>query len=255
MLRALAFAVLAVATTGAKGDGCSAFDESPAPDMTGVWDMDYDDQLAVRVTLGGAVYESTIGAAGGQVTIEHDGHPLTFDLDCDRPEVICPSEAWPSTVTVRQRERDFEHQVLVDLPTQTCDGELVASEASACGVGTRNPDCDLVCGGETIVGTSERVGVIGADGSTFRIYLGAGIASNGVNCLLLAGAVADGDLVTSGVASRGTWRADEIVDGAVKVAYAGGCLWAGDPDGDGDPDALVLNATVAFESGFVGSRR
>ena len=83
--------------------GCAANSRSPAPDVTGWWDVNYDDTLGVRITIGGAVYETELGAGGGAFTIDHDGQPITFDLDCDRPEILCPSEAWPLEVYAEQR--------------------------------------------------------------------------------------------------------------------------------------------------------
>src|SRR5512138_638278 len=79
---------------GAQGDGCAAGSTSPAPDVRGTWGITYDDTIGVEVKIGGAVYNAELGAAGGQLTINHQGKPYTFALDCSRPEIICPSEAW-----------------------------------------------------------------------------------------------------------------------------------------------------------------
>jgi len=64
---------------GAQGDGCAASSRSPAPDVTGIWDVGYDD-----IAIGGAVYTAELGAAGGVVTITHQGRSIRFDLDCAR---------------------------------------------------------------------------------------------------------------------------------------------------------------------------
>jgi len=96
------------AARGGCGDG-PINSRSPAPDVDGVWDIAYDDVIGVRVTLGGAVYTAEIGVGGGEVTIEHGGHPFTFALDCSRPEVVCPSEVWPTTVTLSQRNATYPH--------------------------------------------------------------------------------------------------------------------------------------------------
>lgn len=240
---------------GAKGDGCAANSKSPAPDVTGTWQIEYDDTLDVEITIGGAVYTTQLGAQGGAFTITHDGKPLTFDLDCSRPEVLCPSEAWPTTVRAEQRNTTFEHRMIVTLPTQTCDGQLVAAEPSECGAGTPNPDCEQVCDGEVVHTDSERFGVIGESGDSFRLYLGAGVATNGFNCALLAVSLADADLVNSGSAEEGNWRADAMANGLVTAGYAGGCLWAGDPDMDGELEALVIGASVKLTTGFTGTRR
>jgi hypothetical protein len=240
---------------GAKGDGCAANSKSPAPDVTGTWQIEYDDVLDVEITIGGAVYTRELGAQGGAFTITHNGQPLSFDLDCSRPEVLCPSEAWPTTVRAEQRNTQFEHRMIVTLPTQTCSGQIVAADPSECGAGTNNPDCEDVCEGTIVHRDAERFGVIGESGDTFRLYLGAGIATNGFNCALLGVSVADADLVNSGSPEDGTWRATAMDSGLVTTAYAGGCLWAGDPDMDGELEALVIGASVKLTTGFTGTKR
>ena len=79
------------------------------------------------------------------------GNPFSFDLDCARPEVLCPSEAWPTTVTAEQRDAAFEHRMIVTLPTQRCSGQMVSPEPGTCGDGT----CMLLMeGGSTLEGVS-----------------------------------------------------------------------------------------------------
>lgn len=239
---------------GARGDGCAANSRSPAPDVEGTWAITYDDTLDVEIRIGGAVYTETLGAQGGVINITHEGRPLTFDLDCDRPEILCPSEAWPETVRAEQRNDQFEHRMIVTLPTQSCSGQLVEPADSECGAGTLNEECDMVCDGTITVNEVERFGVIGETGETFRLFLGAGVATNGINCALLAASVADADLVTTGDADSGNWQAESMDAGLVTIGYAGGCLWAGDPDMDGELEALVLGASVVFRTGFTGER-
>ena len=238
----------------AKGDGCSTNSETPAPDVTGQWDIEYDNMIDVTIKIGGATYDAAIGAAGGVIDITHEGQPLSFDLDCARPEIICPSEAWPSTITVEQRNVQFEHRMIVTLPEQQCDGDLVAADPQECGSGTLNELCEDVCEGEIVVQDRERFGVIGEDGTSFRLYLGAGIATNGINCALLAVSIADADLVNSGEPQSKDWIAEEMSAGLVTVGYGGACLWAGDPDMDQELEALVLSASIKFETGFTGAR-
>src|SRR6187549_584042 len=128
---------------GAQGDGCAAGSQSPAPDVRGTWAVDYDDQIGVEVKLGGAVYHAELGAAGGEVTINHAGKPYTFSLDCGRPEVVCPSEAWPTQVLIEQRDVQHQHQMVVNLPAAQCDEPLKQPAPGTCGAGTSNPSCDL----------------------------------------------------------------------------------------------------------------
>jgi hypothetical protein len=240
---------------GAQGDGCAANSRTPAPDVTGWWDVTYDDRLDVEITIGGSVYTSEIGAQGGVIQITHEGRPLTFDLDCDRPEILCPSEAWPTQVLAEQREASFEHRMIVTLPVQSCSVPLTAPAPGSCGNGTNNPDCDDVCNGDIITRNEERFGVIGESGDTFRLYLGAGLATNGINCALIGWSVADAVLENVGTRNEADWESVAMNAGVVEVGYSGGCLWAGDPDMDGDLEALVLGATVKFTTGFVADKR
>jgi hypothetical protein len=238
----------------AEGDGCSTNSKTPAPDVSGEWDITYDNSIDVTIKIGGAVYESSIGVAGGVIEITHNGNPLSFDLDCARPEIICPSEAWPETIRVEQRNVQFEHRMIVTLPEQTCDGQLVPADPAECGSGTLNENCDDVCEGTIGVVDRERFGVIGEGGSSFRLYLGAGLATNGINCALLALSIADADLINSGEPEGEDWYTEEMSAGLVTVGYGGACLWAGDPDMDQELEALVLSASIEFNTGFTGAR-
>jgi hypothetical protein len=241
-------------TVAARGDGCAANSRSPAPDLTGDWAITYDDQIGVEVDIGGARYEAEIPARGGTIAIVHDGRELTFELDCARPEVVCPSEAWPEEVSIEQRNAEFEHRMIVTLPTQSCDGRLRAPTGDECGPGTLNPDCDSVCDGDIRVGQTERFGVIGESGDSFRLYLGAGIATNGLNCALLGFSVADAELDTVGSSRDGDWEAVAMRDGLVTVGYAGGCIWAGNTDLDPALEAILAGASITFRTGFTGER-
>lgn len=241
-------------TMGAKGDCGNVNSREPAPDVSGAWDITYDDVLGVEIKIGGTVYDETIGAAGGVVSITHDGNPFEFDLDCARPDVLCPSEAWPGTVTVEQRNEEFESRMWVTLPKQVCDGNEVAPNPDECGPDTDNPDCENVCDGDIIVTERQVFGVIGAGGDSFRLALGGGIATNGINCVLLGLSFADADLVTEGNADDGNWVATEMTPGIVTAGYSGGCLWLGDPDMDAQLEALALGAEVKFTTGFTGVR-
>lgn len=240
---------------GAQGDGCAANSRSPAPDVEGWWDVTYDDLLDVEIKIGAATYTRELGPQGGVLTITHDGRPLTFDLACARPEILCPSEAWPRQILAEQRDVGLEHRMYVTLPTQRCTGTLSRPAPGTCGASTDNPDCHDVCSGAIVTESRETFGVIGERGETFRLYLGAGIATNGFNCALLGWSVADAALATIGSAADGDWTATAMNAGVVTIGYAGGCLWAGDPDMDGDLEALLASASIKFTTGFTADRR
>lgn len=240
----------------AESDGCAAaLSNTDAPNAAGTWDIAYDDKLGVEVTIGGATYTEELGAQGGSITIDHNGKPYTFNLDCSRPEVVCPTEAWPATVKIRQEKPDFRHQLQVELPNLTCDGEMVTPDPATCGRDTNNPECAKVCSGTTTLANSDRLGVIGETGKTFRLFLGAGLATNGVNCALLGVSVADADLITTGQRTVADWQAIAMANGTVETVYSGSCLWAKDVNGDGSKEALAVGATVKFTTGFTGARR
>jgi hypothetical protein len=237
---------------GAQGDGCAAGSTSPAPDVRGTWNVAYDDTIGVEVTIGGAVYNAQLGAGGGAFTINHNGKPYTFNLDCSRPDIVCPSEAWPSEVVVEQRDVMHQHQMVVDLPQATCSAPLTEPAPGTCGTGTNNPNCDLVCGGDVTVKTAQAFGVIGEAGDSFRLYLGGGIVTNGINCAMLGYSVADADLVTTG--SKGSnWEATRMNAGLVTIGYSGACLFAGTVDGTNQ--ALLVGAEVKFTTGFTGAKQ
>jgi hypothetical protein len=236
---------------GAQGDGCAAASTSPAPDVRGTWGIEYDDQIGVEVKIGGAVYTAELGAAGGSVTINHAGKPYTFDLDCERADIVCPSEAWPTRVVVEQRDVERQHQMIVNLPAAQCSGALEKPAPGTCGAGTSNPNCDLVCDGGISVRTTEAFGVIGEAGESFRLFLGAGIVTNGINCALLGYSLADADLLTVGKDEE-AWEATAMERGLVTIGYSGACLFVGTL---GDDQALLVGAEVKFTTGFTGVKQ
>ena len=241
---------------GANGNGCGGpiYSTTDAPDVAGTWDITYNDRLDVEVNIGGKLYSSSLASGGGKFTVMHEGKPIEFNLDCSRPDVVCPSEAWPNQVFIAQRNTQYEHQMVVTLPIQSCAGNLVEPSKDACGKGTNNPDCQKVCDGKVSINKTDRFGVIDEDGLGFSFLLGAGAATNGVNCLLLGVSTVKSDLVNTGSSQTGDWRAKSMANGEVQTAYAGGCLWAGDPNMDKQTEALVIGASVKFTTGFTGAR-
>ena len=250
----VALAVLVPSLGGAKGCGDSpAFSRSAAPDLQGAWSVAYDDMLGVEIHIGGSVYNQTLAPGGGTVTITHAGVPITFDLDCSLAEIVCPSEAWPTTVSVVQRNATYPHRMFVQIPQQYCTAMEVTPAPADCGADTLNPDCEPVCSGAVATRVQEAFGVIDEAGTRFDLLLGAGVATNGVNCVLLGVSSASASLVTTGSADTGDWRASEMRGGQVAVAYGGGCLWARDA-GSGSLEAVILSASVKFTTGFTATR-
>ena len=246
---------LALWTALVGADGCRAVGSTtPAPDVEGAWAVTYESTFDVEVTIGGAHYTASVPETGGMVHVDHAGTGFDFQIDCARPEVVCPSEVWPERVTIDQRDATYQHRMWVTIPSQTCSVALSAPAADTCGEGTTNPDCDPVCNGEITTSEREAFGVISEDGSSFQLLLGGGAASNGINCVLLGLSVAEADLRSEGRASSNDWRAIAMENGEVRTGYAGGCLWAGDPDMDGETQALVLGASVTISVPFTAAR-
>jgi hypothetical protein len=253
----LHFSILLVAsalpfTMGAKGDGCAAESTTPAPDVAGTWAITYDDMIDVEATIGGATYNAQVSPAGGQFTITAGGVPYTFDLDCNRSDIVCPSRAWPNQVLISQPDAVHDHQMIVDLPTAQCNGSLVQPTAASCGSGTDNPNCDPVCNGDIDITSENAFGVIGEDGSSFRLYLGGGVVTNGINCAMFGYSVADADLVTSNAGSA--WTASTMNSGLVTIGYSGACLFAGTAS-DSSTQALLAGASLKFTTGFTGTKQ
>jgi hypothetical protein len=254
-LNALSLALIVLPTLpfvmGAQGDGCAAGSTSAAPDVRGTWGIEYDNTIGVEVKIGGAVYNAELGAAGGSFTINHAGKPYTFNLDCARADVVCPGEAWPNKVVVEQRDVQRQHQMVVDLPAAHCDQALTQPAPGTCGGGTSNPNCDLVCGGNVTIKTAQAFGVIGETGDSFRLYLGGGVVTNGINCAMLGYSVADADLVTAAKGQE-TWDATAMHAGLVTIGYSGACLFVGQMNGT--DQTLLVGAEVKFTTGFTGTK-
>ena len=131
-------ALLAPMMMGARGGGCGGplTSMTPTPDVEGDWAVTYDDALHVEIGIGGATYDATLPEEGGTVMVEHGGYLIPFTLDCSRPEIVCPSEAWPDRVSVSQREPEYPHRMWVTIPQQECMGTMRDPDPSECGANT-----------------------------------------------------------------------------------------------------------------------
>jgi len=250
----VAIAAAAPFMMGQSGGGCATTSRDPAPDMTATWNLTYDDTMSVEIAIGGAVYTEELAAAGGEIQLTHEGTPLTFNLDCSRPEVVCPSEVLPMSVEAAQRDEEFPRRVYMSFTTTQCMGSLVDADPAACGMGTLNPDCEQVCDGEVGPVQTDLYGEINLPADRFNAVVGGGIATNELNCALLALSVARADLTTSGSAETEDWRVESLDNGEIVTGYAGGCIWIDDVDGEMDLEAAAIGATVTVRTGFPGAR-
>jgi len=233
---------------GAEGGGCGAVSTSPAPDFTGTWDVTYADNYDVTINLGGAIYTEEIGLAGGVITIDHEGQPLMFDLDCSLEAIVCPSEVLPASVEMAHDNEDFPHQVYMTIPGTRCMTEPVDADPMECGEGTANPECAPICEGEVVVEDVRVFGVIDEPGEQLEALLGAGATSNGVNCALLSLSTLTADITSTGTAEGEDWTAT-AVDGQITTAYAGGCVWVAETV-DMELEGIAVGATIEITTDF-----
>ena len=87
----------ALALAGCKKDS-GFLSQTDSPDASGRWNVEYGDTLAIEVEIGGATYTDKTGLQGGKIELTHTGQPVTLDLDCSDPDIVCPSEQYPETV-------------------------------------------------------------------------------------------------------------------------------------------------------------
>jgi hypothetical protein len=218
------------------------------PDVRGEWALTWQDDLEVEITIGGNSYSETLGAQGGLVTIDHNGKPFTFDLDCSREVVVCPSEVWTDSVTFDQDLGFFPRNVGVTIPSHECDGERVDVDPAECG-----PEADTCqqCNGNTTLSETETIGRISFSNDQLAIFLNGGIVAAGANCALLGLSVARADLETTDPQS-GDYRGVALTNGRVITGYAGGCLWVADADADGTTETVAIGASIKFTTHFTG---
>lgn len=233
---------------GGGGGDIAAGNTRGTPDVRGEWALAWEDDLEVEITIGGTSYTETLGPQGGLLTINHNGEPFTFDLDCSRRAVVCPSEVWPDSVTFDQDLGYFPRNVYVTIPSHECDGELVDVDAAECG-----PEAETCqrCDGNTVLTETETIGRISFSNDRLAVFLNGGIVTNGVNCALLGLSVARADLETTDPES-GDYRGVALANGSVITGFAGGCLWVADPDADGTTEALAVGASIKFTTHFSG---
>lgn len=72
------------------------------PDFAGEWDVTYDDSLDFELRLPGLVQRARLSELGGQFAVRDAGAGFEIDVDCTRPELICPAEVWPRELTLTQ---------------------------------------------------------------------------------------------------------------------------------------------------------
>lgn len=84
--------------------GCDLFSAAQSrPDLTGTWDITYDDYLEIEIEVDGEVFHRRLSVAGGSVLAHHAGADIRATIACERAEVLCPTELWPRHLTLSNR--------------------------------------------------------------------------------------------------------------------------------------------------------
>ena len=77
------------------------------PTMAGTWDTLFDDVVDVSAEVEGDEFEARTGTAGGRVAFHDAGALVELEVDCTRPELICPHELFPRELVLDNRSGDL----------------------------------------------------------------------------------------------------------------------------------------------------
>jgi len=213
LVLALGAGLAALFSMGAEG-GCGEAIEAAAeevPDFRGTYQIAHEDSVKVYLTLGGAEYIEE--GIRGQI-IDVGGVEVDMDEVCELEGVHCPSEIYWSEVGLDQPYFDRE--------------------------AGKNPWLVKVTNLSSYAYQPEVGGLVNRQGD-LTLLLGL-VASGAPPCGLLGTSISTADFALN-VDGDPT---GELVNGRIKTAYAGGCLFPND-------DAMI-GATVTFESLFTGQR-
>jgi hypothetical protein len=197
-------------------------DDAARPwDVRGDYDLSFNNAITLRLDIGGAVRERTAAGWGDIVDFgDVNGKPVTLDLaaHCAKTDVDCPSEVFWSQVAINQPE--------------------VAQQKGLYNLRVRDRRSQADGGsGQTLDGLLDH-----NKQDAFLIGLGAkgGSGGNGdTGCAALAISVADGRFRRDAEGA-----VDGIQQGRVKLGWLGGCAFG----------PLLIGATLAVETGYVGTR-
>jgi hypothetical protein len=78
------------------------------PDLSGMWDVTYDDYLDVEVRVGESSRRARLAREGGEVSLADAGALSRLEIDCARAELICPNEVWPRELELTNRIGDLD---------------------------------------------------------------------------------------------------------------------------------------------------
>jgi hypothetical protein len=72
-----------------------------------MWDVTYDDVMDVEIRNGEHVQHTRVPALGGRPALDDAGALANLEIDCARPELVCPGEIWPSELRLDNRTGDL----------------------------------------------------------------------------------------------------------------------------------------------------
>ena len=251
--------------------------EEDPRDVTGNYDITYDNKLKLQLNIGGAVREVVQDGYGQIVDFGvYNGQPVTLDLQqfCAKPEVTCPSEGFWSKVAIDQpnlKKNGFDLQELRVINNEDPNPPVGQKAKSVTGlVDHANSDRYLIglglrggvqgaCAAIDVSFASGRFSHQGEKEVTTMEYRG----SDNKPCDPDAGTMmasdageSDGGLADAGTPKvcalkaikRITWDDGApiagIKDGKVGYGWAGGCAFG----------PFLAGATLYLETGYTGAR-
>jgi len=143
-----AYGAFVVLLTFLGSAGCAkTYAAAPRPDLSGVWDVAYDDYIDAELRIGETVHHARLPRQGGRLVAA--GHDLTveLDVDCARDELLCPNEVWPGELSLTNRLGDFDD-----------DGEHLTVSLAGEGSGSCTLKSDSVLGANVLSLGSARDG-------------------------------------------------------------------------------------------------
>ncbi|MBL8955053.1 MAG: hypothetical protein JNK82_30030 [Myxococcaceae bacterium] len=270
MTKLFVVGVLLAATCGPEVPGPG--EEDPR-DVTGNYDLTYDDSLHMQLNIGGAVREVTQQGYGGVADFgTYNGQPVRLDLTqfCAKPEVKCPSEQFWAKVAIDQpnlKKNGFGLQELRVIDNQ--DPTPPAGTKAASVTGLVNHDD----GDRFLVGLGLQAGASGSCAAIDVSFASGRFAHQGETltttmeyrgddnkvcnpdagaAALDAGSTGDGGTAAKPCTLKSVSRLTypdgapiaDIKDGRIGFAWAGGCAFG----------PFLAGATLYLETGYSGKR-
>lgn len=229
-------------------------DANPASDVSGNYDLTWDNVLELKLKVGGAVYQETATSAGQTVTFDGasaGGQPVTLDLNefCTRAEVQCPSETLWTKVSVSQPKMDSKvsNSHVLNVINDT-EHELPAGEHAEVRAGwvDQNDAFILALGAGGRAGGQQGVGGC----ALLALSVAGGRFSHEGETIEEEATIPDGGVTAeAGVpVAKVTWEegapVDGIKEGQMAVGYLGGCAFG----------PILIGASLEIRTGFTAVR-